>query len=48
MIFARKRLTFCQNSFIIEEMLYEAVKKTALSSNSVYIPAIPHKERLAT
>gem|GEM_PF-6323420 len=41
-------MTFCQNSFIIEEMLYEAVKKTALSSNSVYIPAIPHKERLAT
>lgn len=23
-------------------MLYEAVKKTALSSNSVYIPAIPY------
>ena len=41
-------MTFCQNSFIIEEMLYEAVKETALSSNSVYIPAIPHKEHLAT
>ena len=31
-------MTFCQNSFIIEEMLYEAVKKTDLSSNSVYVP----------